>query len=277
MAGQSNAAPVVIKRKKIVAGGGHHGGAWKVAYADFVTAMMAFFMLMWLLNATTEKQRKGLADYFNPAVPISRISGGGEGAMGGDSVLSEQTLAQTGTGATMERPAESDRPRGDSGTAESDSPDQAMRAVEQRLTARGGESMTMERLLRHVITRVTDEGLVIELFDLPDSPLFQEETAQPTAITAEIAGLLADVLSLATNRLAVEGYVHSYPITLIENPAWPLSAARAQALRAMIEAKGLAPDRFARITGHADRAPVTADPTVARNNRVEVVLLRRDR
>ena len=65
MAGQSNAAPVIIKRKKIIQGGGHHGGAWKVAYADFVTAMMAFFMLMWLLNATTEKQRKGIADYFN--------------------------------------------------------------------------------------------------------------------------------------------------------------------------------------------------------------------
>ena len=61
MAGQSNAAPVIIKRKKIIVVGGHHGGAWKVAYADFVTAMMAFFMLMWLLNATTEKQRKGIA------------------------------------------------------------------------------------------------------------------------------------------------------------------------------------------------------------------------
>ena len=79
MAAGSN-APVIIKRKKIIKGGGHHGGAWKVAYADFVTAMMAFFMLMWLLNATTEKQRKGLADYFNPTIPINRISGGGEGA-----------------------------------------------------------------------------------------------------------------------------------------------------------------------------------------------------
>ena len=60
-------APIIIKRKKVIAGGGHHGGAWKVAYADFVTAMMAFFLLMWLLNATTEKQRKGLSDYFAPA------------------------------------------------------------------------------------------------------------------------------------------------------------------------------------------------------------------
>ena len=100
MAGPGNAALTVIKRKKVVQGGGHHGGAWKVAYADFVTAMMAFFMLMWLLNATTEKQRKGIADYFNPTIPVNRISGGGNGAFGGDSVLSEETLAQNATGAS---------------------------------------------------------------------------------------------------------------------------------------------------------------------------------
>ena len=102
MARQSNAAPVIIKRKKIVVGGGHHGGAWKVAYADFVTAMMAFFMLMWLLGATTEKQRKGLADYFNPTIPVNRISGGGEGAFGGDSVFADEALAQNGLGAVNE-------------------------------------------------------------------------------------------------------------------------------------------------------------------------------
>ena len=76
--------PLIVKRKKVIAGGGHHGGAWKVAYADFVTAMMAFFLLMWLLNATTEKQRKGIADYFTPTIAIARVSGGGSGAFGGD-------------------------------------------------------------------------------------------------------------------------------------------------------------------------------------------------
>jgi len=71
MGRQNNAAPVIIKRKKIIANAAHHGGAWKVAYADFVTAMMAFFLLMWLLNATTENQRKGLADYFSPSIPVN--------------------------------------------------------------------------------------------------------------------------------------------------------------------------------------------------------------
>ncbi|MBF9025355.1 hypothetical protein HKCCD6035_07330 [Rhodobacterales bacterium HKCCD6035] len=94
--------PIIIKRKKVVGGDGHHGGAWKVAYADFVTAMMAFFMLMWLLNATTEQQRKGIADYFSPNVPIARISGGGESAFGGESPFSELSVAQNDRAARME-------------------------------------------------------------------------------------------------------------------------------------------------------------------------------
>ena len=115
MDARSNAAPVIIKRKKIVSGGGHHGGAWKVAYADFVTAMMAFFLLMWLLGATTEKQRKGIADYFSPTVPVNRVSGGGSGAFGGDTVFSEQSLAQSGTGASSLHSTESHQARGDLG------------------------------------------------------------------------------------------------------------------------------------------------------------------
>ena len=75
----STAQNIIIKRVKKVSGEGHHGGAWKVAYADFVTAMMAFFLLMWLLNATTEDQRKGIADYFNASIPISQVSAGGSG------------------------------------------------------------------------------------------------------------------------------------------------------------------------------------------------------
>ena len=76
MAGQSNAAPVIIKRKKIIQGGGHHGGAWKVAYADFVTAMMAFFLLMWLLGSTSEGDKKGIADYFQSPLKVALLNGG---------------------------------------------------------------------------------------------------------------------------------------------------------------------------------------------------------
>ena len=87
-------APIIIRKKKSGGGGGgHHGGAWKVAYADFVTAMMAFFLLMWLLNATSEEQRKGLADYFDPSIPLSRNSAGGSGMMGGEDMLTPPETA----------------------------------------------------------------------------------------------------------------------------------------------------------------------------------------
>ena len=137
--------------------------------------------------------------------------------------------------------------------------------------------MTMERLLRHVVTRITDEGLVIEIFDLEDAPLFAMETANPTAVTNEIALLLSDVLGLATNEIAVNGHVRSYPVTLRQDPTWDLSTQRAQVLRELLEHHKLPTNRIARVTGHANRKPATADPTALRNNRIEIVLLRRNR
>ena len=271
MAGQSNAAPVIIKRKKVIQAGGHHGGAWKVAYADFVTAMMAFFLLMWLLNATTEKQRKGISDYFNPTIPVNRISGGGDGAFGGNSVFSEEKLAHSGTGATNQKSAA--KAQDDtSGNGQSE-----LKDVEKALLARGGESNTMERLLRHVVTKVTDEGLVIEVFDTPDSPLFQGETAMVEPVALAIAQLLSEVLNLTTNEIAVNGHVRSYPVTLIDNPVWDMSSTRAQTMREILEDAGIAGDRMQRVSGFADRKPATSDPAMIRNNRLEIILLRRDR
>ena len=283
MAGQKNAAPVIIKRKKVVGGGGHHGGAWKVAYADFVTAMMAFFMLMWLLNATTEKQRKGIADYFSPTIPLSRVSGGGDGSFGGDSVFSEDQIAQNGTGASSVRPAAERQAAGQTGTDTTDSSAdktasaEELRKIEEALMGVGGESMVSERAARHIVTRVTDEGLIVELFDLDDDPLFRGETGEPTEITIEMAGLLARVFALVTNGVAVEGHIRALPAVLRDNPSWDLSAARAMRMRTLLEAEGLSAERVQRVTGHADRAPAVRNPMAVRNNRLEVILLRSDR
>ena len=275
MAGQTNAAPVIIKRKKVIQGGGHHGGAWKVAYADFVTAMMAFFLLMWLLNATTEKQRKGISDYFNPTIPVNRISGGGDGAFGGESVFSEETLAHTGTGATEQKTAGiNGAPAGAAGEGKAQSD---LEDVQKALMARGGESNTMEQLLRHVITRITDEGLVIEIFDVEGAPLFAGETTTAEPVTEAIAQLLSEVLNLTTNEIAVNGHVRSYPVTLIDNPVWELSSERAQAMRNLLEAAGIDNQRIQRVSGFADRKPATNDGAALRNNRLEIILLRKDR
>ena len=285
MGTQSNAAPVIIKRKKIVGGGGHHGGAWKVAYADFVTAMMAFFMLMWLLNATTEKQRKGLADYFSPTIAINRVSGGGDGSYGGDSVFVEDVLPQNGTGASSLRPAESHQARGNAGLSDSGQQlddsgsnlqEARMREVEDILKGRAGESDTMAEALRHVVTRVTDEGLVIELFDLNDATLFRNETDEPDPVLPLIAQVLVDVFRLVENRVAIEGHVRAQPIVRTTNTTWPLSTARADRLRTLLIDNDMEPERVRRITGHADQEPVNENPLSARNNRIEVILLREE-
>jgi chemotaxis protein MotB len=277
MARQGNAAPVVIKRKKVVNGGGHHGGAWKVAYADFVTAMMAFFLLMWLLNATTEKQRKGIADFFDPTIPINRVSGGGDGVFGGDSIMSEETLAQNGVGGSASDPIQTTRPPVEGGPTPGEvaAEEVILREVERQLAAYTGESMVSDRLLRHVVTRLSDEGLVIELFDTPEQALFAPDSADPSPILYDLAAMLVDVTALATNRIAISGHVRAYPITLRADPAWDLSTARAQILREMLGEAGLDPARMQRVTGFADRRPATADPTAIRNNRIEVTLLRR--
>jgi chemotaxis protein MotB len=279
MATRNNAAPVIIKRKKVISGGGHHGGAWKVAYADFVTAMMAFFMLMWLLNATTEKQRKGIADYFNPTIPVNRISGGGEGAFGGESVFSEDQIAQNGTGASAMHPTEARQARGAQGTdADRQSDGEKLQAIartiEKALLGTGGESMVSNALARHIVTRVTDEGLIVEFFDLADVPLFKPETAEPTQMMRDIAAMLARVMQLVPNDLALNGHTRAYPEMLRVNPVWDLSSARAHAVRSLLKEERLPETRIQRVTGFADRKLVATEPMAVRNNRVELIVLR---
>ena len=282
MSAQGNVAPIIIKKKKVSGGDGHHGGAWKVAYADFVTAMMAFFLLMWLLNATTEQQRKGIADYFSPTIPINRISGGGDGDFGGESVFSEETLPQNGTGATNQRPTESRQARGEMGVNSDGNDGQTAEenrqfaTIEEALMGRGGESTVSQETRRHIVTRVTDEGLVIELFDLEHSQLFETKSDVPTPVLTELAELLSSVSALVENSVAVEGHTRSEPVVLKENPVWDLSTARANRMRLLMQEAGLSPVRMRRVTGHADREPAMQNPMAIRNNRLEVILLRSD-
>jgi chemotaxis protein MotB len=275
MAAETN-APTIIKRKKVTGGDGHHGGAWKVAYADFVTAMMAFFMLMWLLNATTEQQRKGLADYFSPTIAVNRVSGGGSGAFGGDNMFTQDTLAQSGEGVI--RPAIMAMPI--AGDTEVDAAVAAqvaaLRDLEEVLLAQGGESMLSDQALRHIITRLTDEGLIIEIFDLPDVALFQGDTAIANPVTGEIAAVLARLFAAVSNAVVVEGHLSAKPILQVNNPIWDLSTARAAQMRLMLESGGLDPRRVMRLTGAGDREPAVGNPTAPRNNRIEVILLRSD-
>jgi len=278
-----NLAPIIIKRKKGGGDHGHHGGAWKVAYADFVTAMMAFFLLMWLLNATTEKQKKGLADYFAPTVPVSKISAGGDGQLFGDSVFSEDSAMQDGTGASLETPTALHQAVGATGiertkdTVTEKSEAEKRREAEnmlQQLQLRGGESMVQLRQLRHVITRITDEGLVFDIFDRPGAPLFDSTTNAPNAILDTTLRLIVDAAKAISNDMAVKAFLAARPVIVVNNPVWEISVDRAQTARLIVQRAGFEPARISRISGYADRKPIDANPMSIRNNRIEIVFLR---
>ncbi len=276
MSGDSNVRPVIIKRKKVVGGDGHHGGAWKVAYADFVTAMMAFFMLMWLLNATTEKQRKGIADYFSPTIAMARVSGGGSGALGGNSVFAENTLPRMGTGSTSLSAQAANAAKGSYSSGEAEekaAEDEVFEVVEEMLMGRSGESMVADELLEHIVTRVTDEGLVIELFETEKSRLF-ERGSKPTQLLKDLSRIIVEASYMVSNPIAVEGHTSAYPIVMAENPSWDVSAQRATLFRELVISSGLDSERVRRVTSYADREPIRKNRMDIRNNRIEIVFLR---
>lgn len=124
------------------------------------------------------------------------------------------------------------------------------------------------------MTRVTDEGLIIELFDTPDAPLFVSGGARPTQVMRDLARLISRVSDLVTNDIAVEAHVRARPLVLASNPVWGLSTDRANQFRRLLRGFGTDPARLRRVTGHADREAAVTDPMAIRNNRVEVILLR---
>ncbi|PZO67680.1 MAG: chemotaxis protein MotB [Paracoccus denitrificans] len=255
MAAAKGKRPIIIKRVAAAAGGGHHGGAWKVAYADFVTAMMAFFLLMWLLNATTEKQRQGLADYFDPTI-IQTMNGGQQGFDSGESI----------------DPANPDATEPAAG-ADGQELAQIARDLHEQLTGTGAESMQRVNLLRHVVTRMTDEGLVIELGDIAQEPLFVGDTADPTPVLRDLTEILGPILGRVRNDVALAGHVRGFPEMMINSPVWSLSDGRAQVVRELLS-ESMAPRRIKRVTAWGDRRNLTANAMDPANNRIEVILLR---
>ena len=205
-------------------------------------------------------------------------TGGGDGSFGGDSVFSEVTLPQNGTGASSQRPTESKQARGETGATDTGdqtaAQDEVFESVEARLLGKGGETKVMDNDLQHIVTRITDEGLVIELFALEDTPLFIEGTDAPTPLLRDLSRLIAEAARTVENAVAVEGHVPAQPIVVAERETWKRSMARADAMRVLLEQSGVATARIERVTGHADREPAVKNPMAVRNNRIEVIFLR---
>ena len=279
--------PIIVKKVTIVAAG-HHGGAWKVAYADFVTAMMAFFLLLWLLGATTEKQRKGLADYFTPTlVKLRENSAGSNGLLGGDSLVSADNYpnraAQTGTRSMT-------IPRDASGGAKEGSADLKSRAagdakkaravtaqtLRNRIDARLARSQRMQRLARQVRVVPTSEGVRIDLVDDADFSMFRLGTTVLVPEAVELLRTVAAAVAPEVGGLTVRGHTDALPWRLSKGAGgnnWALSAGRAEATRQTLLRSGLGASRFHRIEGVAEREPLIRDnPQDPRNRRISILL-----
>ncbi|MCB9972555.1 MAG: flagellar motor protein MotB [Hyphomonas sp.] len=272
----------IIKRKKVVKGEGHHGGAWKVAYADFVTAMMAFFLLMWLLNATTEDQRKGIADYFSPTVPISRISGGGSDGLNGSSIMTEDNYARMGTGAsrdqTVANPYErnpDDKPITEP-VREKNSDQEAEQAITDQLESLK-ESLENDgrQLSDHLLIKMSAEGIVLEITDSENAPLFPVGRSDPSNLLTEMLGLVATTFQSFENDIKIVGHTDSLSYrdgASYDN--WNLSADRANAARKLLIADGMDAHRILEVSGKADTDPLVKDsPDAAQNRRISITIL----
>ncbi|MDB5705463.1 MAG: flagellar motor protein [Sphingomonas bacterium] len=287
----SNQPPKIIYKKIYIEGhGGHHGGAWKVAYADFVTAMMAFFLLMWLLGATNEKQRKALADYFSPTlVQMKQNSAGSNGIFGGDSMTAKDNYAhkasQTGT-RSMTIPVEAvggdQVGTGQKGTLK----DKAMLAAEDRknfekmhrqVMGAMSSNPKLSKLASHVRFVRTQNGLRIDLIDDADYSMFGLGTTQLDPQASTLIGLIAESIKDTSNPIMIRGHTDSlgYGDPLAMNN-WMLSSGRSEATRRRLAAGGIPEARFNRIEGVADREPmIENNPTDPRNRRVAITLLYR--
>lgn len=286
------AQPIIIKKVK-GSGHGHHGGAWKVAYADFVTAMMAFFLLLWLLNATTEEQKRGIADYFTPASVSTSQSGSG-GVLGG-TVISVQGVL-TATGGVSEGGGSPNEPVPDSGDEGSDniSADptemteeqlaEEMARREQEQFEQAAQSLRqaidsipeLSELKNSLLIDQTPEGLRIQIADQEGTSMFALGSSAPNGNMQRLIGLVGAVVTKLPNRISVSGHTDDLPYRSDNGYTnWELSADRANAARRMLVETGLAADRVALVQGRADTEPLLPeDPASPRNRRISIVLLR---
>ena len=310
LAGKSGRKVIIITDEVVAEG--HHGGAWKVAYADFVTAMMAFFLLMWLINATTEAQRQGMADFFSPNNPLSHQSSGtgkplgGKAAMDKGEMVSDRGSVEVTPGNSPPTdPADGndvdsalESPSRDQGTVEAQlasaapvagvnasgaATAQALARAERQAFGQAarqirnvvGGDPALATLARQLRIDMTPEGLRIQIMDDDRQPMFPTGSAVPNDQARLILQKIATVLSRLPEGISIAGHTDAAPFQGPGRTNWDLSADRANATRRLLVDAGLPDARIRTVIGHAARDPlIPGDPMAAANRRIAIVVLR---
>jgi chemotaxis protein MotB len=290
-------APVIIKRVKKVAHAGHHGGAWKVAYADFVTAMMAFFLLLWLLNATTEEQKAGISNYFAPeSVSYSRSGAGG--LLGGRTATKKgaNKSPSSPTGIVVPLPRKKTKndkegvgksPNTGKGAGKSPHPakgDGPAKEEEKKLRKAADElrkaiekSPELKGLTRNLLIETTPQGLRIQLVDRNNVAMFPLGSANLKPHTKKLLKKVAELAAKLDNKIAIEGHTDATPYADGSGYSnWELSADRANSTRRLLQTLGIGNRRVVQVIGKASREPlIKENPRDPRNRRISITLLRK--
>jgi len=282
MAGDSKKLqPIIIKKVK-KGGHGAHGGAWKIAYADFVTAMMAFFLLMWLLGSTTEGDKKGIADYFQSPMKVSLL-GGGSGSGDSSHLVKGGGEDITRSGGQVKR-----------GDVEGDKHHYALRKLkEEQLRAEAARLKALQdkveselqnnakfaQFASQIKMDMTRDGLRIQIVDELARPMFDSGSAVVKPYMRELLRAIGSVLVEVPNRITLEGHTDAQPFGGGERgySNWELSSDRANASRRELVAGGLTEDRVLRVQGLASSMPFNKeDPLDPQNRRISLIVMNRE-
>ncbi len=257
--------PIIIKKKR-KKHGEHHGGSWKVAYADFVTAMMAFFLLMWLLSMASPEKKMAVSEYFKSfdSFDVFRTdtSSSGKAFMTGQMTGADQAVIKK-TKVDRSSSVKSLAAQGKSLSA-GDLMNRLKSAVDEKLNS----------VKNQVLVDITGEGVRIQIVDTEGSQMFTTGSATPTPKAREILQLVTENIIDLPNRIAIEGHTDAAPFRGVQNTNWELSTDRASSARRTLEASGIDPERIARVVGYAAQEPYNPlDPQDPRNRRISIILL----
>jgi chemotaxis protein MotB len=278
--------PIIIK--KIRKGGhGHHGGSWKVAFADFATAMMAFFLLMWLMDATTEEQRGAISEYFNnpsdvqgasPVPSPSPIQGPGGAStsmikLGGGMELHHDPAPPAPLAPPTPGVQTTTRPDDDSAQEEK-LDNERLAALMEALKKGIDERESLAKFKDQILLDVTPEGVRIQIIDHERRSMFPLGSARLEDFSSDILKELAHIVSGVPNRISISGHTDMKPYVAVNYTNWELSADRANAARRALLAGGLAPEKIGRVVGLA--SSVLLDPSAPEspvNRRISIVVM----
>jgi chemotaxis protein MotB len=273
--------PIIIKKVK-KGGHGAHGGAWKIAYADFVTAMMAFFLLMWLLGSTTEGDKKGLQDYFQSPLKVA-LMGGGSGSGDSSSVIKGGGEDINRAGGQVRRgEIEAERKtyqlqalKANQAQAEK----QRLESLRDRVKEVISNSPALASFKSQIRLDMTREGLRIQIVDEQNRPMFDSGLDQVKPYMRDILRAIGSVLTEVPNKLTLEGHTDALPFSsgVVGYSNWELSSDRANASRRELIAGGLKDDRVLRVQGLSASVPFDKqDPRHPVNRRISIIVMTRE-